>query len=442
MKRLFALLSLLVVASMLFAACAPAATEAPATEAPMTEAPMTEAPTTEEPAATEPSTGAFECTDSIGCVEIAAGDPIHIAYALTVSGATASLGEDSRGAIEIAIADRGGELLGHPIELTGEDELCNAEGGQAAGTKISADSTIVGVIGTNCSSSARSSMPLISQAGMVMISSSNTNPDLTDPDHPDHHAGYFRTAHNDLFQGAVAAEFAYNELGLTSAATIHDGSPYAESLQSVFAEVFTELGGTVTAQEAINVGDTDMKPVLTSIATGSPEILYFPIFEPEGPLVASQAKEVPGLENTILMGADGLFADTFPEATGSAAVGMYLSGPYVDVNNTAYADFLGKWESQIGGVPPSGFHAHAYDASNILLNGIEAVALQDADGNLLIPRQALRDWITSLEGYAGLTGNLTCDENGDCATGEALGVFQLSQAEVDGAWPPPVFWQP
>jgi branched-chain amino acid transport system substrate-binding protein len=185
-----------------------------------------------------------------------------------------------------------------------------------------------------------------------------------------------------------------------------------------------------------------MKPVLTSIATGSPEIIYFPIFEPEGPLVASQAREVPGLEETVLMGADGLFADTMPEATGSAAVGMYLSGPYVDVNNEDYQAFLAQWESQIGGVPPSGFHAHAYDATNILLNGIEAVATQDADGTLHIPRQALRDWIYGLEGYAGLTGNLTCDENGDCATGEALGVFQLSQAEVDGAWPPPVFWTP
>ena len=111
MKRLLALLSVLVIASVLVSACAPAATEAPATEAPATEAPATEAPATEMPATEAPSTGAFECTDSIGCVDIAAGDPIHIAYALTVSGATASLGEDSRGAIEIAIADRSGELL-------------------------------------------------------------------------------------------------------------------------------------------------------------------------------------------------------------------------------------------------------------------------------------------------------------------------------------------
>ncbi|HXF86205.1 MAG TPA: branched-chain amino acid ABC transporter substrate-binding protein [Anaerolineales bacterium] len=434
MKRLFTLLSVLVIASMALAACAPA-TEAPATEAPATEAPATEAPATEAPAA-------FECTDPLGCVTVAPGEPIHIAWALTVSGATAALGEDSKGAIEIAIADRGGELLGHPIELTGEDTLCNAEGGQAAGTKLAADPTIVGIIGTNCSSEARAAMPLISQAGMVMISPSNTNPDLTDPNHPDHHPGYFRTAHNDLFQGRIAAEFAYNELGVRKAATIHDGSPYAESLQRVFADVFRELGGEITAQEAINVGDTDMKPVLTKIATGAPELLYFPIFEPEGNLIAAQSKEVAGLENLILMGADGLFADTFPEATGSAAIGMYLSGPYVDVNDPDYKEFLQKWADQIGGVPPSGFHAHAYDATNILLNAIEAVAVVEADGTVHIPRQALRDWIYNLKNYDGLTGNLSCNENGDCATGEALGVFKLTEAEVNGAWPPPVFWQP
>jgi peptide/nickel transport system substrate-binding protein len=50
-KKLFTLLSLLVLASLMLAACAPKATEAPATEAPMTEAPATEAPATEAPTA-------------------------------------------------------------------------------------------------------------------------------------------------------------------------------------------------------------------------------------------------------------------------------------------------------------------------------------------------------------------------------------------------------
>ncbi len=98
---------------------------------------------------------AQDCTDAIGCIEIAAGDPIHIAWIQTVSGATAPLGSDEVRGVEIAVDDKGGELLGHPLELTGEDSLCSAEGGQAAGTKIAADPTIVGIVGTSCSAKAR-----------------------------------------------------------------------------------------------------------------------------------------------------------------------------------------------------------------------------------------------------------------------------------------------
>ncbi|MCI0553423.1 MAG: ABC transporter substrate-binding protein [Anaerolineae bacterium] len=424
MKRLYTMLSVLVLASMLLAACAPATTEAPATEPPHTEAPPTEAPATEAPPA-------FECTDAIGCVDIAPGEPIHIAWIQSVSGATAALGQTNVNGGQIAIDDKGGELLGHPIQYDGEDSLCNAEGGQAAGTKIVADPTVVAILGTTCSSEARAAMPLVADAGMVMMSPSNTNPDLTNPDHPDHHDGYFRTAHNDLFQGRVAAEYAFNELGFTSAATVHDGSPYAQSLQQVFADVFTELGGTITAQEAVNVGDTDFKPVLTTIAAGSPEIIYFPIFEPEGNLMASQKCEVSGLEEVSLMGADGLFTSGFPTTAGSCAVGMYMSSPYVA--GDAMAGFLEKYNTAFGEGPASGFAPHAYDAINMFFAAIEQVAVVGADGTVHIPRQALRDALYGTTGFTGLTGNLACDENGDCATGEALAVYQLSQAMVDGS---------
>jgi len=412
-KRTFAILSVLILAALVLGACQPAA-----------------AP--------------FECTDAIGCVDIAPGEAVHIAYMLTVTGATAPLGEDSRGAIEIAIDDRGGELLGHPLSLTGEDSGCSAEGGQTAAAKVTSDPTVLGIIGTNCSSSAFAGLPAVSSAGMLMISSSNTNPGLTDPNEG-WQAGYYRTAHNDRFQGRIAAEFAYNELGARTSATIHDGSPYADALQQVFADTFKELGGAVTFQGAVNVGDTDMRTILTTVAADAPDVLYFPIFEPEGPFIVAQSSEIAGLENTTLMGADGLFADTFPENAGANAVGMYLSGPYVAGAN--YDAFLGKWQTKFGGVPPSGFHAFAYDASNILLDAIAAVAVQDADGTLHVGRQALRDQITNLSGFAGLTGTLSCGDKGelkgDCATGEALGVFQISDAEVSGGnWPPAVTWTP
>jgi len=198
-KRSYALLALLVIAGMALAACGPAAS-------------------------------AFECTDTLGCVDIASGEPIHIAYAMVISGPDSTLGIDSRTGAEVAIALKG-QVLGHDVQLTGEDDGCSAEGGQAAGTKLAADPSIIAVIGTSCSSAARVAVPLLSQAGFVIISASNTAPDLTRAGDPNQHPGYMRTAHNDEIQGAAAARFAFEKMGVKKAATIHDGSLYAQSLK-------------------------------------------------------------------------------------------------------------------------------------------------------------------------------------------------------------------
>ena len=94
----------------------------------------------------------FVYEDKIGVLKIKPGEPIHIAYWFVVTGPDASLGIDTKRGIEIAIDDKGGKLLGHPIKLTGQDSGCNAEGGVAAATKLAADPTIVALVGSNCSS--------------------------------------------------------------------------------------------------------------------------------------------------------------------------------------------------------------------------------------------------------------------------------------------------
>ena len=54
--------------------------------------------------------------------------------------------------------------------------------------------------------------------------------------------------------------------------------------------------------------------------------------------------------------------------------------------------------------PISIFHAHAYDAFNMVKAAIEKVAIQQSDGTLLIPRQALRDAMYATADFQGLTG--------------------------------------
>lgn len=379
--------------------------------------------------------------DPLGVVTIKKGQPVHIAYWMVVAGPDASLGIDTRRGVEIAIQDKGGTLLGHPIKLSGQDEGCNAEGGQAAATKLASDPTIVAAIGSNCSSAARPGAPILWKAGIPTVGVSNTAPYLTDPKRGKEYDGYLRTAHNDKVQGAVAAQFAIKKLGVKKAATIHDGSVYAEQLQAVFAEEFKRLGGTITAQEAVAPTDTDMRPVLTKIATGQPEFIYFPIFIAAGGHITRQAKEVAGLEKAYLMSADGTFSPDFYKAAGEAAVGMFHSSPDFSAFAAGYKDFLDKHQKKYGEKPIAPFHACAYDAAMMTFAAIEKVAVKEGD-TLYIGRKALRDALYATKGMKGLTGTITCNEYGDCADPH-IAVYQQTSDNIKKLVNPEIpFWKP
>ncbi|MFC1813345.1 branched-chain amino acid ABC transporter substrate-binding protein [Thermodesulfobacteriota bacterium] len=377
-----------------------------------------------------------------GVVTIKKGAPVHIAYWFVVSGPNTSLGMDTVRGIEIAIEDFGGKVKGHSIKLSGQDTSCNPEGGQAAATKIASDPTIVAAIGSNCSSAAKPGVPILWNAGVPTISPSNTAPYLTDPNRGDGYGGYLRTCHNDTVQGAVAAEFAKNVLKIKSAATIHDGSVYAEQLATVFAETFKKMGGKITAMEAVGPGDTDMRPVLTSIATGKPGLIYYPIFIAEGGHITRQAKEVSGLENTNLMGADGIFSPDFYKAAGEAAVGMYHTSPDFSAFPAKYKNFLKKHQENYGKKPEAPFHAYAYDATMMILNAIRKVGGVHLDGSLTIDRMKLRDELYATRSYKGMTGTLSCDQYGDCAD-PAIAVYKTKIENIKkGEMPFKPFWKP
>ena len=432
MKRLLTLLSMLVLASMLLAACGggAAATQPPA---PATEPP---AAATEPPAAATqpPASSAYECTDELGCVTIGPSDPVHIAYWGVLSGADGTLGEDSKRGVEIAIDDMGGKFHDHDILLTTEDALCTPEGGATAAAKLATDTSLVGLIGSSCSDETVGGIATLTKAGLTTISPSNTRPALTDPNRGPDYAGYLRTAHSDAFQGKAVAEFAYNTLGARKAATLHDGSSYAQALQQVFADNFKALGGEIVAQEAVAKDATDMKPVLTTIAAAKPDFLYYPVFVAVGGYVTAQVRDIPGLEKVAIAGSDGIFTPDLLKGAGPNVVGMYLSSPDFSAFTGDYAGFLKKHEAKYGGSTLSTFHAHAYDATNILFAALEKVAVIGDDGTINVPRQALRDAIYATKDFKGITGTLSCSPSGDCGA-PVIAVYQVENAD-------PASWNP
>jgi branched-chain amino acid transport system substrate-binding protein len=375
----------------------------------------------------------------LGAVVVAAGGDIQIRSLQAISGDVAFLGVPNQRGIELAVADYG-DIKGHSVSIgTPLDDLCNTEGGAAAGQRIASDDRVIGVVGTSCSGAARGASPPISRAGMVMISPSNTSPSLTSDlmgnAGENYNPGYYRTAHNDVFQGVAVAAFVFHRLGKSKAAAIYDGNPYSYGVATAFKNAFEALGGTIVAFTAVDPGDTDVTGVLTQVARAGPEVLYFPIFMPEGGFIVQQAKSVAGFENVTMIASDGLLVDNFMEL--KETEGMYFSGPNLDYGNneseigTTAASFLAAYRAEYGEAPSAAFWAHSYDATVLLLSAIDAVAIELVDGSLFIDRQALRDELSSTNNFAGITGTLSCDEFGDCGAQRILISLHLDSADVE-----------
>jgi branched-chain amino acid transport system substrate-binding protein len=366
-----------------------------------------------------PTAAPFECTDPIGCVAIPPGQPVKIGVLQVLSGDQEPFGLSGLRSIEMALDDRDSQLFGHAVELQIEDSLCSKEGGATAASKFAADPQIVGIVGPSCSGAAETAIKIVSEANLAMISGSSTAPSLTsvggEPG-PHWQPGFLRTAQNDALSGRAAATFAFEVLGARTAATIDDGDPYTQGLADTFGQVFTELGGEVVLAAAVNKGDTNMGPVLTAVATSGTELLFLPVFQPEGDYLVLQAREMERLTNVTLMTAEGMYLETFLEAVGEAGRGVYMVIP-TPPEGPAHDAFVSRYATKYGEEPATPYYAHNYDAANLLFHAVEAVVVQDQDGTLYVGRQALRDALYATSGFQGLTGSLTCDRYGDCGVG-------------------------
>jgi branched-chain amino acid transport system substrate-binding protein len=359
----------------------------------------------------------FQCSDSIGCIDVAPGEPLRIGVIQALSGKVAPLGLEQVRGIDLAIDKRQGKILDHAIMLQTENAGCTGEGGANAALKIIADPQTVAILGTTCSGEAATASKIMSDAGLTMISGSNGSPYLTaiaGKRAPNWQPGYFRTAANEESSGKAAAEYAFYELGVRKAATIDDGDIYTRGLTEGFGQGFKQLGGEVVLSTMIDKGDTEMQPVLTAVVNFGAQLLFFPLYQPEGNHVLLQARKTPGFEKIILMSDGALIERSFIEAVKDEGKGLYFVAPSWPAGPDANA--LAKdYEAKFNSSPATNYYPSAFDAANLLMETIENIAIKEPDGSLHIGRQALRNALYATKGYKGVNGSLNCDEFGDCA---------------------------
>jgi len=356
-------------------------------------------------------------TDRIGVVRIPKGAPIQIGGYWVINGPDAALGVDERRGAEIALRDHKNVIAGHPVKFIVEDDACSAEGGQTAATKLAANQGIVVVLGPGCSGAATAAAPILWKAGIVNIGTASSAPSLTAPDRKPAFDGFLRTIGSDLQQGTEDAKWLREKLKVSRVVVIHDGNPYSRELATVMGRSFRERGGTILSEEAIAPTEVDMHPLLTRVATLKPEVVYMPLLVAAAAQILRQARTVPGLEKAVFVGGGGLMAAELIQAAGPSVVGFLVAYPDVsaDALGKAYPKLLAAYRESYGELPISGFHAQAYDATEMAIRAIEKVAVTTADGTTYIGRDALRRALYGTD-FDGMSGRIACDAHGQCGS--------------------------
>jgi branched-chain amino acid transport system substrate-binding protein len=129
---------------------------------------------------------------------------------------------------------------------------------------------------------------IYSDAGIVQISPSATNPVYTQQ-------GFkttYRVVATDAQQGPALANYASKDLKVKSVAIVDDSTAYGQGLANEFEKTAKSLGMNVMSHDATNDKAVDFRAILTKIKGENPDAIMYGGMDATGGPFAKQAKQL------------------------------------------------------------------------------------------------------------------------------------------------------
>jgi branched-chain amino acid transport system substrate-binding protein len=348
-------------------------------------------------------------------VSAMAGDSIKIGIAGAHSGDLASYGLPTVKAVELVVKDinDNGGINGSKIELLIEDDVCKAEIATNTATKLVSQGVNV-VIGHICSGATKAALPIYRDAGVIVMSPSATNPELTQSgDYPN----FYRTIASDDAQARTEVDFATDVLKVKKIAVIHDKGDYGKGLAE-FAKKFIEQGGKaeVVLFEGVTPGAVDYSAVVQKIKRSDAEAVIFGGYHPEASKIVTQMRKK--RMDTVFLSDDGVKDDTFIKVAGKNAEGVYATGPADVSSNPLTKEYRDKHQKEYSS-EPGAFFDNAVAAALALTNALAQAGSTDEAAVAAVLRS--NDVATPF-------GELHFDNKGD-ATGVGFSMYQVKDGQ-------------
>lgn len=336
---------------------------------------------------------------------------VKLAYIGPLTGDYANLGINIVNGAKLALEEFRADNEDCKVELEQFDSQGDPEKATPLATQMINDETIVGVIGPTFSGETDATGEAFNEAGLVTVSPSATNPELSQNGWDTFH----RLLGNDDTQAPAAAKFIQEDLDAQKVFVVDDASEYGKFIADGVAE---NLGDLVVATDTVQQKQTDFSATVTKVKASGADALWYGGYYPEAGLFAKQLR-AGGWKGTFVSG-DGTLDPGFIEAGGQAATeGARLTCPCAP----ATEEFTANYE-ELNNAAPGTYSAEGYDAANVLLQGI-------ADGNT--DRESLLSWVNGYDDE-GVTKQIKWDETGEVAE-VVIYVYEVDQGKIEGGDP-------
>ena len=397
MKKLIALLLSILMVLGVFAGCASQSAPAASTdkqEEAAAPAASEEAAAPAEESATEEAASSGDKVVKIGVFEPQTGDN-------GAGGKQEILGMQYANYVQPTV-EIGGETYDVKLEIV--DNRTTAENGPSAASELMNRGVSI-VLGSYGSGVSMAGGTVFQEAGVPAIGVTCTNPQVTSDC-----SVYYRICFLDPFQGTVLANYAYKELGVTTAYTLAMlGSDYDQGLVYYFSEAFKALGGTVTSED-FPEGNANFVSYINNAKSAGAGVIFAPVSTNYAQLII-EAAGAQGFEGHLL-GSDTWDNNMVIESAKGKSVNVEITTFYQEGGAPEFDAGIKEWmnanadalTNNGGNDMVSAVTAMGYDAYFVALEAIKAAGSTD-------PAAVL----AALPGvsYTGVSGLIEFDEIGD-----------------------------
>jgi ABC-type branched-subunit amino acid transport system substrate-binding protein len=309
-------------------------------------------------------------------------------------------------------ANAAGGYGGKPFRLITHNDYDNWQISNA-GTGVSKDSAIWGaasndavrmiyddkvwaMFGSISSESTHIALRLTLKAETPLVNSASTDPTIPETIIPWYHT----VIQDDRVQGYTLARHIYTELGLKRVALLRVNDRYGRFGVLKFKDASRRLGHPLVIEQKFMRGDTDFRHQLQVIQDSRVDAIVLWTDIAPAALILQQMQEL-GMKQKVF-GSHRTIGDELVELAGPAAEGFEAVFPYDPTRTDArWLEFNAHYEA-LYHEKPDHFAALAYDQMRILLDAICRAGLN---------KGRIRDALTGLTSYKGVTGDMVFDPN-------------------------------